>query len=154
MLTHDTAVFFWGGIFSNFAKVQFEYEGHTFFTTEQAFMWEKARFFNDEETADLVLKEHNPKKAKELGRQVKNFDPVMWDDISFQIMYNVNKPKWELWKAALLKTGDKILVEASPFDKIWGIGLGSNDPRIMDKDQWQGQNRLGDVLMKLRNDLA
>lgn len=150
----DTHVFFWGSIFSNWYYCHFTYQGHDFCNTEQAFMWEKARHFNDFKTADEILRTPNPRENKKLGRQVKNFNAETWMINSYSIMVGVNICKFaqndELYKV-LLSTDDKILVEASPYDKIWGIGIGKDDDDCLDESKWQGMNLLGRALNFVRD---
>lgn len=152
----DTHLYFLRGVLSNFEKCYIKYKGHLFATTEQAFMWEKAVFFNDHESASKILREENPAKAKKLGREVKNFDDSKWSKVCYEIMYLINYEKYfqnTRLKNILLNTGDKILVEANPRDTRWAIGLSAEDDRVLDESQWQGENLLGKVLMELRKDL-
>lgn len=149
----DTHIFFWGSVFSNWYISEFDYKGHHFHNTEQAFMWEKAMHFNDDEMAQLILATPNPRENKALGRKVRGFDVEKWIIISFPIMVAVNIEKYsqnyEL-KQILLSTDEKILVEASPYDKIWGIGLRQDDDNCLDETKWQGMNLLGKALMQVR----
>ena len=152
----DKYVFFWGSGFSNWFPVQFEYEGKTFHNSEQAFMWEKAKLFGDEETAEKILNTSDPKTAKELGRQVKNFDGELWQKYSYNIMVAVNHSKYsqnEVLKRTLLSTGDKIIVEASPVDNIWGIGIHWRNNDCLDEANWTGLNLLGKALIDVRKSL-
>lgn len=152
-------VFFWGaappqGVFSNWYKKSFEHDGIKFNCSEQYMMYAKAVIFGDEEIAEKVLKEKDPKKQKALGRKVKNFDPGQWMAVCQDVMVPALVSKFEQDPYALevlLSTGDATIVEASPLDKIWGIGLASDDPRAMDPSKWKGQNLLGIVLMKARD---
>ena len=156
-LTTETHVFFLRGVFSNFTSTpMMQYKGHSFQTTEQAFMWAKAQLFGDKDSARLILAEKNPAKAKELGRGVKGFNPTHWDINKEFLMYEVNLAKYSQfddYKAVLLSTGEKQLVEVIGKDTIWGIGLYANDPRVLDEKQWRGQNLLGKVLMRVREEL-
>ena len=156
-LTTETHVFFLRGVFSNFTSTpMMQYKGHSFQTTEQAFMWAKAQLFGDKDSARLILAEKNPAKAKELGRGVKGFNPTHWDINKEFLMYEVNLAKYSQfddYKAVLHSTGDKQLVEVNGKDMIWGIGLYANDPRVLDEKQWRGQNLLGKVLMRVREEL-
>ena len=152
----DTHLYFLRGVLSNFEKCYIKYKGHLFATTEQAFMWEKAVFFNDHESASKILREENPAKAKKLGREVKNFDDSKWSKVCYEIMYLINYEKYfqnTHLKNILLNTGDKMIIEANPKDTRWGIGLSAKDDRVLDESQWQGENLLGKVLMELRKDL-
>lgn len=167
MRVTDTHVFFWGDEFSNWYDCQFKYKGLTFYNSEQAFMWEKAMYFDDIDIADLILKTHNPKENKKLGRKVKNFNTELWMVVSYPIMVAINIAKYSQGeksndskyfksrraRTALLDTGDKTLVEASPYDKIWGIGLGLDNDDCLDETKWRGMNLLGRALMEVRKTL-
>lgn len=145
--------FFWGGICSNWFPANFKYKEKKFSNSEQAFMWEKAKFFGDEEIADVMLITPDPAEVKSLGRKVKNFDVEKWSIASYRIMLDVNLAKFKqnpMLKDILLNTGDLMLVEASPYDKIWGIGLNVNDAEITPKEEWKGTNWLGKALMEVR----
>lgn len=148
-------VFFWTGkdVFSNFYFYQFKYEGRNFHTSEQAIMYAKAVLFKDYEIAKKILNENNPNQCKKLGRQVKNFDENVWvknREVIYKSVLIAKFSQPEL-KVKLLQTGDKIMVEASPFDKIWGVGLREDDDKILDSKNWKGLNLLGKVLMEVRN---
>jgi hypothetical protein len=152
----DTHVFFWGGILSNWYPIKFKYKHFTFFNTEQAFMWEKAVYFGDMNIAEEIMKTPNPREAKKLGRKVINFNADTWTNISYQIMVDVNLAKFEqnrILSHVLLSTESKIIVEASPNDRIWGIGLHWSDDKCLDKSNWQGTNLLGKALMDVRKEL-
>lgn len=152
----DTHLYFLRGVLSNFEKCYIKYKGHLFATTEQAFMWEKAVFFNDRESANKIIKEENPAKAKKLGREVKNFDDSLWSKVCYDFMYKVNYEKYSQntrLKNILLNTGDKVLVETNFRDTRWAIGLPAEDDRVLDESQWQGENLLGKVLMQVRDEL-
>jgi ribA/ribD-fused uncharacterized protein len=150
----DTHHFFWGNAFSNWFGCEIEYKGHTFTNTEQAFMWEKANFFGDTEIAYQILNTPNPSANKALGRKVQNFNAEKWAEVCFQIMIDVNIPKWRKMPEHLLMTGDRIIVEASSEDKIWGIGLAPWDDKVLDEANWNGTNLLGLALMDIRAILA
>jgi ribA/ribD-fused uncharacterized protein len=152
----DKYVFFWNSELSNWFPTKFRYKNITFFNSEQAFMWEKAIFFGDTATAALILKTPSPNQCKKLGRQIKNFNTDVWLREGYEIMIAVNMAKFSQnsrLKAILLSTGDKILVESSPYDKIWGIGLHHDDDKVLDERNWKGMNLLGKSLMEVRNNL-
>ena len=152
----DDYVFFWGSVFSNWYPCIFIYENQRFNNSEQAFMWEKARFFKDEVSADAILRETNPRYAKALGRKVKGFKAEPWMVNGFTFMVAVNYAKFSQitdLKETLLSTGDRTLVEASPYDKIWGIGLSQDDDRCLNEIEWRGMNLLGQALMNVREKL-
>jgi ribA/ribD-fused uncharacterized protein len=151
-------VFFWGNKspFSNWHSAVFEIHGIRFNCSEQYMMYKKAMLFEDVETAKKIVATTNPAKQKALGRQVKNFEQETWEQHCKQIVYEANYAKFtqnENLLKALFKTKGSTLVEASPVDFIWGIGLAESDPRAKDRSQWRGKNWLGEVLTKLRNDL-
>lgn len=159
----DEYVFFYGSVFSNFHKAKFTYsafnEKHQFFCSEQAFMWAKAKTFNDDETAAAILREDSdPMTCKSLGRMVQNYDDKVWDDRRWQIMYNVNFAKFtqnkELHDFITDERFDgKVFVEASPSDCIWGIGRAIGDPKIANRRAWKGKNLLGGVLTRVKRDI-
>jgi ribA/ribD-fused uncharacterized protein len=152
----DTHVFFWGSEFSNWFACKFYYKEKKFFNSEQAFMWEKAMFFKDRPTALKIADMPDPKRAKELGREVKNFNGEEWMKVCYDIMVGINFHKFAsnpYLRDLLESTGDKTIVEASPTDSIWGIGLHWSDDRVLDESKWKGQNLLGKALMEVRKSL-
>jgi len=146
----------WGGFRNQGKQPQFTDGILEYNCAEQYFMAAKAAMFGNNEKAQDILKEKNPKKQQQMGREVKNYNQSYWDDVKERVMYVAN---WMKYKqnpdlAALLKeTGDLILAEASDFDTIWGIGLDASDERAFDQTQWRGQNLLGKTLMKVREEL-
>ena len=163
---NDTGIYFWGGILSNWAKSNFieaigpvTLEGRhlvVFCTAEQYMMRMKADLFNDKAAADKIMETRDPKEQKAIGRTIKSYSDDVWDPVARDLTYPGIYAKFDQnksFKDLLLDTGDKILVEASPFDKKWGIGLSYDDLRAFDKSQWQGTNWLGHMLMKVRDDL-
>lgn len=153
MKTTDKFVLFWDGPFSNWYYSPFVYEGREFNCGEQYMMYQKAVMFNDTESAKKIMAETSPRKQKALGRKVKNFDESTWHSQCVNIMVNGLECKFrqnpDLLKI-LMETGTSTIVEASPYDKIWGIGLGEDDPRALNPTKWQGQNLLGITLMAVR----
>ena len=135
----------------------FTVNGIKFNTCEKYMIYQKAVLFNDIETMNKILKIHAPFKIKNIGRKVRNFDQKTWDNAKNEIIYKGNLFKFSQNNKLcqkLLKTGDIILAEASPYDKIYGIGLKPNDPRVQDPTQLKGQNLLGKALMKVREELS
>jgi ribA/ribD-fused uncharacterized protein len=135
----------------------FGVEGVTYRTAEHWMMAEKARLFGDETTRTRILKAANPGAAKRLGRGVTGFDSARWDEARFEVVVQGNVAKFGQHpplREFLLNTGRRILVEASPVDRIWGIGLAANDPGAEDPEQWRGLNLLGFALMEARARLA
>lgn len=152
----DDFVLFWGTVFSNFATTPYvSPDGKKFFCTEQEFMYRKACLFDDYEIAERILKASTPKECKALGRKVRNFDNTIWDEVRYDVMYNACKSKFTQDKTAhdaLMSYPGKEFVEASPYDRIWGIGLGEYDPKALDKKTWRGRNLLGKVLTQIRDE--
>jgi ribA/ribD-fused uncharacterized protein len=162
MRTTDTHVYFWGGFLSNFWYTKIEpipdcaVQGYVFKSSEQLYMVEKAVFFEDYAAAYMITQAYDAKEAKRIGRLVKNFDAKKWDAVSYDKMLIACRAKYSQndWlKNMLLKTGDRILVEASPIDTIWGVGLHEDNDSILDEKNWLGENRLGRVLMQVRDEL-
>lgn len=158
-------VFFYGGYCSNFAETHFVWtafgQTHEFFCSEQAFMWVKAMHFEDYEIAKKIIDEkYDPMVCKKLGREVKNYDDSKWADVRFEYMkavvfekFNQNEP---LAKALCDKRYDgKIFVEASPTDRIWGIGFSVKTPEdiLGDEKNWRGTNLLGKCINSVREKL-
>ena len=138
---------------SQWYNCMFEIDGIKYYTAEQYMMSQKALAFNDKETYSKIMEEKEPREYKKLGRQVKNFDSTIWDKKKFEAVIKGNIAKFsqnEKLKEFLLNTQEKILVEASPYDKIWGIGMDENDKDILDPSKWKGENLLGKALMKVR----
>lgn len=134
----------------------FEVDGVVYKTAEHWMMAEKARLFKDEDALKVILATETPIDAKAGGRLVKGFDPAAWDERKFEIVVEGNQHKFgqhEVLKEYLLGTGDRVLVEASPRDTIWGIGMGGSNPLATDPEQWRGENLLGFVLMEVRDKL-
>lgn len=160
-------VFFWRteSPFSNwhyspFTVNEFDCRGSAYrkiiFTcAEQYMMYQKAMIFNDTIKAEQILHEKEPRNMKLLGRDVMPFDHDIWDHKKFDVVYHGLQFKFQQNREcydALMETGDKILVEASPYDKIWGVGLAEEDPLILDEKNWKGENLLGKALMKVREE--
>lgn len=142
--------------FSQWYESSFEVDGIIYETAEHYMMAEKARLFNDHRTADEIISSNNPGKAKALGRQVKGFENSIWEKHRFDVVVRGNIAKFsqhpEL-QAFLLGTGRRVLVEASPTDKIWGIGLIEDHVDSTNPFRWKGLNLLGFALMMVRNRL-
>lgn len=141
------------GQFSNWWLCRFIIDGQEFASSEQAFMWAKAKLFKDDEVAVKILQTTHQAKIKALGREVKNFDPVVWDENKYNIMVEVNFHKFNqnpLLAEQLLATEKEELVEASPLDTIWGIGLAVDNQAWQDHSKWRGTNLLGQALMNVR----
>lgn len=151
----DQFVFFWGGPFSQWYRHDIVVDGITYNTAEQFMMAMKAKHFGDTEMLTRIMATKDPRKQKAFGREVRKFDPAEWSNVSKSYVYTANLSKFSdpTMIKHLLDTGDKEIVEASPYDKIWGIGLSENDPDRLDKAKWRGTNWLGEVLMQVRDTL-
>lgn len=149
-------VFFWGSdsVFSNwFQPNKFTHNNVEYNCSEQYMMHMKALAFGDHEVAKLIMEQTNPRKQKMLGREVRNFDNAAWMTICQDIMVDGLVSKFTQdtrLKTRLLLTNNKILVEASPTDSIWGIGLAEDNPLAWNEATWQGQNLLGKTLVRVR----
>jgi len=151
-------VLFWKppSTYGQWSPSTFEVDGAVYNCAEQFMMAEKARLFGDHETRGKILAELHPAKQKALGQKVSNFNEALWDKEKFNIVVSGNRAKFtqnpELLQQ-LLATGDKTLVEASPMDNIWGIGLDATQALACDSKTWPGQNLLGKALMRVRKKL-
>ena len=147
---------FWDGIFSQWYPSEFTINKIQFNCAEQYMMYNKAMLFNDTVSAIKIMSANSPHKQKKLGKLVKNFDSSIWDANAKNIVYAGNFAKFtqnDTLLDGLKKTNQLILVEASPYDKIWGIGLFETDPLAGNCETWQGKNWLGEVLTKLKFNL-
>ncbi len=158
-------LFFWGhqpqrdggvgaGCLSQWWPSSFIIDGIVFATAEHYMMWRKATLFGDDAMAERVLAAPHPHAAKALGGRVAGFDQQAWDDHRFDIVVAGNLAKFgqhAQLAAFLLATERRVLVEASPVDRIWGIGLTQDNPAAADPTRWQGLNLLGFALMHVRD---
>lgn len=149
---------FWGkqDPFSNWHEAPFILEGKTFRWNEQYMMYKKAELFGDTEMAEKIMVAPSPDDCKRLGRDVRGYVDEIWVANRQQVVLDGCRAKFTQYPSLaqfLLDSGDTLLVEASPYDKIWGVGLAANDPRIQDPAKWPGLNLLGKVLTTLRNEL-
>ncbi|QTN21496.1 NADAR family protein [Rhizobacter sp. AJA081-3] len=158
-------VFFWGhqsnksqvtsACFSQWYGSPFIVDAHRYPTAEHFMMAEKASLFGDHATRELVLQAPNPGAAKALGRQVRGFVEEAWLEHRFAIVVRANRAKFSQnpdLGAFLKQTGSRVLVEASPVDRVWGIGLAQDDEKVNNPNQWRGLNLLGFALMNVRDD--
>lgn len=163
---HLEFIFFWGNTstkkgldkacLSQWWKSDFQVGIYKYCCMEQYMMAEKAKLFNDIEIEKKILEETEPEKIKNLGRCVKNFDEDIWNNYKYSIVLNGNYYKFIQNKDLLnylISTQDKILVEASPYDGVWGIKMSANDKNICNPTMWSGENLLGFALMEVRNEL-
>lgn len=161
-------VFFWGhqppagggvsaSCFSQWWPSPFTVDGVQYATAEHWMMAGKARLFGDAEAEQAVLAASHPKQAKDAGRLVGGFDEERWAEHRFELVVTGSVHKFgqdPQLRDYLLGTGDRVLVEASPLDRIWGIGLAATDEQAQDPARWQGLNLLGFALMEARRRLS
>lgn len=164
---HLKYLFFWGhtpskqssvdkSCLSQWYKCSFTVDNITYNTAEQYMMSKKAILFNDILTFERIMNANHPNEFKKLGREVKNFDIDVWESNRYNIVVDGNLAKFsqnERLKYFLLSTKNRVLVEASPYDTIWGIGLTADTPNIENPHTWKGLNLLGFALMQVRDTL-
>lgn len=158
-------LFFWGhtppadghineSCLSQWWGCYFTVDGIGYTCAEQYMMAEKARMFHDQAMCEQIMLAKHPKEMKAYGRAVSNFDKDLWDQSCYEIVKKANLAKFsqnqELWDF-LKSTGKRILVEASPRDRIWGIGMGKNNPDAECPVKWRGANLLGFALTEVRD---
>jgi ribA/ribD-fused uncharacterized protein len=160
-------LFFWGhtpkqkgavdkSCFSQWFPAAFTVAGDTYATAEHWMMAEKARLFGNDDVRRRIIAARHPDEAKKLGRQVTGFDPAVWDAQKYEVVVTGNYHKFSQHPALrdyLLTTSDRVLVEASPVDAIWGIGLAADHPDATQPARWPGENLLGFALMEVRDQL-
>nr|WP_245625035.1 NADAR family protein [Paenibacillus stellifer] len=134
----------------------FTVEGIEYSCAEQFMMAEKARLFGDEEMLTLIVRAKHPKEMKAYGRAVRSFDKDVWDRECYGIVKRASLAKFAqnpLLGDYLKSTKNRILVEASPRDRIWGIGMGGSNPNAENPVKWRGKNLLGFALTEARDEL-
>jgi ribA/ribD-fused uncharacterized protein len=158
-------IFFWGHtnrhnedigkfVFSQWYYSPFTVENIEYKTTEHWMMAQKAKLFDDIEAFEKILRVNKPGEVKEIGRQIKGFDEIRWDERKFDIVKTGNIFKFQQNKRLkdyLISTGDRVIVEASPTDTIWGIGLTQDSKMVENPNTWRGLNLLGFALMETRD---
>ena len=152
----EAFTFFWKSALSQWHLAPFTVGGVRFTHAEQFMMYAKALLFGDRDAAERILKSATPREQQAIGRTVRGFDEAVWilfrEGIVFQgnhARFAQNPDQWEL----LLATRGTTLVEASPHDQVWGIGLAADDPRARDRAPWRGLNLLGQALTRVRESL-
>lgn len=148
-------VFFWRppNPFGQWTLSPFQIDGRFYMCAEQYMMAEKARLFGDTEIESQILNSNDPRHHQRLGKQVSGFDHDRWTAERCKIVFRGNVAKFtqnRKFRDILTETGDRRLVEASPSDKIWGIGIAANNPLAYDPKNWRGLNLLGAVLEDVR----
>ena len=148
--------FFYGGPASQWAASTFAIDGVKYNCAEQYMMAQKAILFDDAAALQIIMNTDNPKIQKAAGRTVKGFDKILWEQNAKLFVYRANLAKFTQngeFLEWLLATDGTTLVEASPWDKIWGIGLDASDPKAKDRLTWEGTNWLGEIITQVREDL-
>ncbi len=152
----ETFTFFWKHRLSQWHRSTFVIGGITFNCGEQYMMYAKALLFGDRVAAARILESESPKEQKAIGREVAGFDAAVWELFREGIVFTGNYSRFSQNaddRELLFSTRGTTLVEASPVDRIWGIGLSADDPRALDRSQWQGLNLLGEALTRVRESL-
>ncbi|WP_026116257.1 NADAR family protein [Nocardiopsis valliformis] len=142
---------------SQWWPADFTVDGTDYPTAEHFMMAGKARLFGDTEAEERILAAGHPRDAKEIGREVRGFDEEAWERERFEIAVLGNVAKFgqnEDLRAFLLGTGERVLVEASPRDRVWGIGIGKENENAERPHLWRGRNLLGFALMEARARLS
>lgn len=147
-------VLFWGGCFSNFYPCKIVHEGNEFISSEQLFMYQKAKYFHDDEIAEKILKAKTPKEAKKLGREIKGFNDRDWAygrEYAMRVALIAKFTQNEDLKNELIssKYDGLEFVEASHTDRIWGIGYSAEKCFDVSEDMW-GMNLLGKLINQVR----
>jgi len=160
-------LFFWGhtpppdgsinqSCLSQWWMQDFEIDGVRYLCAEQYMMAQKARLFKDDEMLAQIMQTTFPKEMKAYGRAVRNFDKAVWGANCYEIVKTASKAKFAQNPQLLeflLATKNRILVEASPRDRIWGIGMGKSNPDAENPLKWRGKNLLGFALTQARDEL-
>jgi ribA/ribD-fused uncharacterized protein len=144
------------GCLSQWWPSPFTVDGVTYATAEHWMMAGKARLFGDREAETRALAAGHPSQAKKAGRLVRGFDEATWERKRFQLVVEGSVHKFSAHPDLLrflLNTGERVLVEASPVDRVWGIGLAADDEAASDPQRWRGPNLLGFALMEARERL-
>ena len=153
----DEFYFFWKHEFGQWTlRDIYDPDGITYNCCEQYMMYKKAMLFADFDIAKKILEETDPSNQQKMGREINGFNIDMWDKHKVGIVWYGNYLKFSQHfdlNQRLQATGNKILIEASPYDLIWGIGIGAKDDKILDRANWIGKNLLGKVLMSVRSSL-
>lgn len=153
IMEDEKFTFFWSGPFSQWTTSAFVINGIKYNCAEQFMMHMKALHFGDKKTAAKIMKASHPREQKALGREVNPFNEQEWNNVARDYVFKGNYAKFvqnpDLLKI-LLDTVGTTLVEASPKDKIWGIGLAEDHPSAKRRETWCGKNWLGETLTKVR----
>lgn len=161
-------LFFWGhqpsrdgsitkSCLSQWWEAPFLVDNASYKTAEHYMMAQKAKLFNDDSAYHKIITCKTPAEAKKIGREVLNFDQSIWEAERFSIVKKANHHKFNqnpLLKEFLINTKNRVLVEASPVDSIWGVGMDKHNPNVLNPKKWKGLNLLGFALMEVRDGLT
>ena len=152
ILMNEQYEFFCGGPFSQWHRCNFQVGGIKFISSKQYMMYNKAMLFNDIDTAKLILQASDPKVQKSLGRVIKSFSNQVWMDEASSIVFRGQHAKFSQNRRLydMLMSANPLLVEASQYDPLWGIGIDEATARRMSANEWPGRNLLGIILSDLR----
>lgn len=167
IFNHDEIITFWGHQVAHNASItksclsqwwqsEFKYSSSRYFCSEQFMMAVKARLFGDKEANEKIMLSNNPKEIKLIGRDIQGFSNEKWDMMKYDVVFRGNYEKFiqnSDLKNYILETGNKLIIEASPVDNIWGVGLDEKDERILNPKHWRGENLLGFALMHVRSEI-
>lgn len=155
-MSEEKFTLFWNGPFSQWYAAKFTVDGTTYTCAEQYMMAQKALVFGDKSNHKAIMQELSPKIQKSLGRKVANFNADKWNNVARDVVFKGNYAKFTsdpVLKKILLDTYPTTLVEASPVDLVWGIGLIESDPMARNRSNWLGKNWLGETLTKVRDQI-
>ena len=153
----EAFTFFWKSPLSQWQRAPFVIGGVTFTHAEQFMMYAKALLFGDRDAAESILRAATPREQQAIGRGVRGFDEAIWALFREGVVYQANYARFSQnleQRELLFATRGTTLVEASPHDRVWGVGLAADDPRASDRSQWRGLNLLGQALTQVRDALA
>lgn len=160
--TESGCVFFWheyeeNGCFSNWYSSPFVIDDFCYLHVEQYIMAQKAKVFHDPKIYTKILRASSPADCKSLGKQVQNFQEDVWEAHRYGILKTALGAKFRQnqdLQVRLLETSNALLAEASPYDRIFGIGMTAAQAESLPPDKWNGQNLLGKALMEVRSELS
>jgi ribA/ribD-fused uncharacterized protein len=154
IVTGNGLCIFWTAWPSNWQFSPMLIDSVKYSCVEQYMMSMKARLFGDRATLTKIMTTVIPKVQKQLGREVKGFDQDIWTDVAYEVVLRATVEKYRQNPKLMIllqKSGNVEFVEASPYDTIWGIGLGPDNPDALDKTKWKGQNLLGKAITQARD---
>lgn len=153
----DEFYFFWKHQFGQWTIREINApDGNSYNCCEQYMMYQKALLFSDLENAKRIINEEDPAKQQKIGREIRNFNTELWDMHKIGIVWYGNYLKFSQHQdlnERLQATGNKTLVEASPYDLVWGVGFSAKDDKILNPSNWRGINLLGKILISVRTAL-